>query len=236
MRILPFCQGALLCFWLSLFFALSFCYGDHSTVEVVGIGECADCNQNSIKSSHAFSGLRVTIDCKPANGQFETRGVGELDEEGKFKVLLPHEIVKDGKLKEECYAQVHSASAAPCSSHNGLDSNKIVLKSKTDEKHTFGLTGKLNFTSSLLWPSFKYPPMPSLPPLPKLPTLPKQPHLTKPHPFFHKLPHPPLKSFGHPFPFPPKVFPPFSPKVFPPFPPKTFPPIFKKPLPPTIPI
>ncbi|KAJ7978573.1 proline-rich protein 4-like [Quillaja saponaria] len=230
MRIFPFCRGALLCFWLSLFFAaVSFCYGDHSAVEVVGIGECSDCNQNNIKSSHAFSGLRVTVDCKPANGHFETRGIGELDEEGKFKVFLPHEVVKDGNLTEECFAQLHSAAAAPCPAHNGLDSSKIVFKSKTDEKHTFGLAGKLKFspvtcTSAVLWPFFNFPPLPSLPPLPNLSPLPKLPPLSK------HLPFPP-KIFP---PIPPKVFPPFPPKVFPPFPPKVFPPINKKLLPPPI--
>ncbi|KAK7834225.1 proline-rich protein 4 [Quercus suber] len=72
-------------------------------------------------------GLRVTIDCKPENGHFKTRGVGKLDE------------VKDGKLNEECYAQLHSASAAPCPTHNGLESSKVVFKSKAKGKYTFGL-------------------------------------------------------------------------------------------------
>lgn len=51
MRILP-----LLCFWVSLVFAASLCYGDDKTVEVVGFGECADCEQSNIKTKHAFSG------------------------------------------------------------------------------------------------------------------------------------------------------------------------------------
>uniref|UniRef100_A0A2N9FKI4 Proline-rich protein n=1 Tax=Fagus sylvatica TaxID=28930 RepID=A0A2N9FKI4_FAGSY len=165
MRILP-----LLCFWVSLVFAASLCYGDDKTVEVVGFGECADCEQSNIKTKHAFSGLRVTIDCKPENGHFKTRGVGELDEEGKFKVSVHHKIVKDGQLNEECYAQLHSASAAPCPTHNGLESSKLSC----------GLT-------------YKYPPPPKLSPLPK-------------------FPHPNLKNFGHPFHFPPKVFPPLPPK------------------------
>ncbi|KAH8498161.1 hypothetical protein H0E87_017188 [Populus deltoides] len=211
MRILPVFRGALLCFYVSLVFAAAFCYADDSTAEVVGIGECADCAQSNIKTVHAFSGLKVTIDCKPENGEFKTRGVGELDEEGKFKVSLPNDVVKDGKLKEECYAQLHSASAAPCPAHNGLESSKIVFKSKTDEKHTFGLAGKLKFspvtcTSAFLWP---------------------HPPITKPLPLpTWKLP--PLKNFHHPYLFPPKVFPPFPPKVFPP--------IHKKPLLPHVPI
>ena len=72
------------------------------------------------------AGLRVTIDCKPENGHLKTR-VGKLDEEGKFKVFIHCKILKDGKLSEECYAQLHSASAAPCPAHNVLESSKVVL-------------------------------------------------------------------------------------------------------------
>ena len=85
------------------------------------------------------AGLRVTIDCKPENGHFKTRGVGKLDEEGKFKVSIHHKIVKDGKLNEECHAQLHSVSAAPCPTHNGLESSKVVFKSNAKGKYTFGL-------------------------------------------------------------------------------------------------
>ncbi|KAH0977984.1 hypothetical protein GBA52_027703 [Prunus armeniaca] len=151
MKIFTLCQEALLqkCFLLSLLF-VSFCYAEHKTVEVVGVGECTDCAKNSIKTSQAFSGLHVTIDCKPANGHFKTRGFGELNEEGKFMVSLPKEIVKEGddELKEECYAQLHSALAAPCAAHDGLESSKIVFKSKTSEgKQTFGVAGgKLKFS------------------------------------------------------------------------------------------
>jgi hypothetical protein len=167
----------------------------------------------------------VTIDCKPANGHFKTRAAGELDEEGKFEVSLPQEIVEDGKLKEECYAQLHSASALPCPAHDGLQSSKVIFKSKANGKHTFGLAGKLKFspvtcTSAFFWPYYKHPPLPKLPPF------------HKSHPVLPKSPLPPLKGFGHPFPFPPKVFPPIYKKPFPPLPPKVFPPIYKKPFPP----
>uniref|UniRef100_K7LNW2 Proline-rich protein n=1 Tax=Glycine max TaxID=3847 RepID=K7LNW2_SOYBN len=149
MQILTRRQGAFLCFWLSvLFVVVDFCYGDHSTVEVVGLGECADCKEKNIQTSQAFSGLRVTVDCKAASGNFERRGVGELDEYGNFKVSLPHDTVKDDKLIEECYAQLLSASAAPCPTHDGPLSHKIVIKSKTNnEKHTLGPAGKLKFSS-----------------------------------------------------------------------------------------
>ena len=110
------------------------------------------------------TGLLVTIDCKLENGHLKTRGVGKLDEEGKFKVSIHRKIVKDGKLNEECYAQLHSASAAPCPTHNGLESLKVVFKSKAKGKYTFGLVGKLKFslvtcTSAFLWPHNKYPPL-----------------------------------------------------------------------------
>ncbi|KAF2301978.1 hypothetical protein GH714_031118 [Hevea brasiliensis] len=162
--ILPLFRAALLCFYVSALFSATSSYGDNdksTTVEVIGIGECADCAESNIQTSQALSGLRVTIDCKPENGKFKTRGAGELDEEGKFKVILPSDLVKDEKLKEECYAQLRSASATPCPAHSGLESSKIIFKSKSNGKHTFGLAGKLKFspvtcTSTFLWPHFKF--------------------------------------------------------------------------------
>ncbi|KAK7817721.1 proline-rich protein 4 [Quercus suber] len=109
------------------------------SLSVYSLVACADCEQSNIKTKHAFTGLQVTIDCKPENGHFKTRGVGKLDEEGKFKVSIHCKIVKDGKLNKECYAQLHSASAAPCPAHNGLESTKVVFKSKAKGKYTFGL-------------------------------------------------------------------------------------------------
>nr|POF02653.1 proline-rich protein 4 [Quercus suber] len=107
-------------------------------------------------------GLRVTIDCKPENGHFKTRGVGKLDEEGKFKVFVHRKIVKDEKLNEECYAQFHSVSTTPCPAYNGLESLKVVFKSKAKGKYTFGLAGKLKFSpvtcaSAFLRPHYKNP-------------------------------------------------------------------------------
>ncbi|XP_070042129.1 proline-rich protein 4 isoform X6 [Nicotiana tomentosiformis] len=188
----------------------SFCFADDKTIKVFGIGECADCKENNINTIHAFSGLHVSIDCKLENGEIKTRGEGELDKDGKFEVSLPKEMIKDGKLKEECYAQLHSASAAPCPAHNGIESSKIMII-KTDGKHSLKPTGNVKFstalcTSAFLWPYFKYPPLPKLPPFPK------------DHPWKKNFPYfPPLNHFGHPFPLPP------------------IPPIFKKPCPPTVP-
>ncbi|KAI3447985.1 hypothetical protein Pfo_004650 [Paulownia fortunei] len=209
-------------FLLSLLFVVSFCNADEKTFEVVGIGECADCKENNFKTSQAFEGLHVTIDCKLKTGEIKRVGAGELDKEGKFKVSLPQEIVQDGqKLKEECYAQLHSAAAIPCPAHSGLEASKIVFKSQINGKHTFGPTKNLHFstplcTSKFLWPYFKYPPLPTT------------------HPWKKKLPKvyfPPLKNFGHPWPLPPL----YKPKPLPPPIPIYKPPIVK-PLPPPLPI
>ncbi len=232
MQVLPVYRGALLCFfWVSLLFSASFCHGSSTVqkVEVVGIGECADCKQNNIKTSQAFSGLRVTIDCKLANGEIKTRAFGELDEEGKFKVSLPEEIVKDDELKEECFAQLHSASATPCPSHNGLENSKLILKTKVDGKHTFSPAGKLKFspetcTSAFLWPHYKYHPIPKIPKWHKLPPY------SKSHPWYKPLP----KIYLPPFKFPPKVFPPPVPIYKKPLPPPV--PVYEKPLPPPVPV
>ncbi|KAK4550973.1 hypothetical protein RGQ29_032650 [Quercus rubra] len=124
------------------------------SLSVYSLAACANCEQSNIKTKHPFT----------ENGHFKTRGVGKLDEEGKFKVSVHRKIVKDGKLNEECYAQLHNASAAPCPAHNGLESSKVVFKSKAKGKYTFGLAGKLKFspvtcTSAFLWPHYKYPPL-----------------------------------------------------------------------------
>ncbi|XVE48908.1 hypothetical protein DITRI_Ditri01bG0039500 [Diplodiscus trichospermus] len=237
MQILPLRGSALVCFLASLLFVASFGDADgEKTVEVVGVGECADCAENNFETSQAFSGLRVTIDCKPENGEFKTRGSGVLDKEGNFRVSLPEDLVKDGKLKEECYAQLHSASAAACPAHGGLESSKIVFKSTSDGKHKFGLKGKLKFSpvtcaSAFLWPHHKYPPFPKWNhPLPKFPPL-KSFH----HPLPKLPPHPPLKSFHHHYP----IFPPIYKKPLPPPIPVYKPPpvpVYKKPLPPPVPI
>ncbi|XP_022135775.1 proline-rich protein 4-like [Momordica charantia] len=210
-------------------FAATFCHGsDLTTVEVVGFGECADCHKNNIKTSHAFSGLRVSIDCKQKDGDFKRKGVAQLDEEGRFKVLLPTEVLKDGELRDEkCFAQLHSASSAPCPSHGGLESSMIVFKSKDEGKQTFGLPGGLKFksatcASAFFLPYFHHPPLPPLyfPPHPPLFT----------HPYFH-----------HKF-FPPKAYPPPTPEepLPPPVPekppPEPLPPPVYKPKPPKPPV
>lgn len=50
-------RGVILGFWVVLVFGTSLCYGDDKNVlEVVGMGECADCAESNIETSHAFSG------------------------------------------------------------------------------------------------------------------------------------------------------------------------------------
>ncbi|KDO50028.1 hypothetical protein CISIN_1g031992mg [Citrus sinensis] len=78
-----------MCIFLALLLAVNFCHGDDSkTVEVVGSAEFALSN---IKPSEAFSGLRVTIDCKPENGNgwSKTRGLGQFYVEVYYYTLPP---------------------------------------------------------------------------------------------------------------------------------------------------
>ncbi|XP_075520862.1 uncharacterized protein LOC142554108 isoform X7 [Primulina tabacum] len=148
-------------FVLSLLFAVSF--GNADTFEVVGIGECADCEENHFKTSQAFSGLRVSIDCKLEDGKIERIGFSEIDDVGKFKVPIPNTFVQT--LKKECYAQLHSAAAVACPAHDGLEASKIVFKSQTKGIYTFSPSKNLKFsaalcTSKFFWPIFKFPPHP----------------------------------------------------------------------------
>ncbi|OVA06314.1 Pollen Ole e 1 allergen/extensin [Macleaya cordata] len=160
MWVLSVCRGAFLGFSVTLLLVVAFCYGDDKIVDVVGIVECADCMQNNIKISDIFSELQVSIECKVADGdhQLKTIGVGQLDEEGKFKVTLPKEMVKDedGHLMEECFAKLipSAGSNVPCpiATENVQEaySKIILIKSKEEEnniKHyTYGTAGKLAFS------------------------------------------------------------------------------------------
>ncbi|ESW08174.1 hypothetical protein PHAVU_009G024900 [Phaseolus vulgaris] len=249
MQIFIHLQGPLVCFCLlSVFLVVRGSnYEDHRTVQVVGQGECADCSHNNIKTGRAFSGLRVSVNCKSPHGHFRTRGVGVLDEYGNFKVSLPQDMVEDGELKDDCYAQLHSASAEPCPSHGN---SKIVTKSVSEDTHTLGpASGKLTFssamcTSAFFWHFFKHPKFPFPPkedhpkdPLPppvpvykKSPTPTyKKPPTTTPSPGVKK-PDPPKEKTPSPTPIskPSPTKPPFF-KLFPPFPFK------KKPCPPLMP-
>ncbi|KAG8364386.1 hypothetical protein BUALT_Bualt19G0123500 [Buddleja alternifolia] len=255
MRAHSLCGGFFL-FLFSLTFVVSFCNGDDKTIfEVAGIWECADCKENKLGASQAFSGLHVTVDCKLKTGEMKRVGAGELDNQGKFKVPLPQQIVQqDGRnLKHECYAQLHSAAALPCPAHNGLEASKIVFKSLNKEKIIFGPTNTFPFSASLCTskfflhcpPFFKHKLIPPLAP-PMVKPLPPPAPTYKPNP----KPKPPmLKSFPPPAPvYKPKPKPKPAPKpkvpvvkpLPPPVPiskPKTpVPPVVTKPMPPPIPL
>lgn len=191
-----------------------------------------------------YAGLHVTIDCKLKEG-IKRIADGDVDEAGKFKIPLPEEIVKRVmNLKKDCYAQLHSAAAAPCPSHGGVEAAKIAFKSQTGQKVIFAPAEALRFstalcTSKLLWPYFGYPPLPKMDPWKK---------------DWPKITFPPLESFGNPWSLPPTyeskpkpkpehkfkpLSPPFSYNKPPPIPaykpkPKEKPPVYKA-LPPPAP-
>ena len=129
----------------------------------------------------------MTIECKVNKGHFVTEGSGNIDEEGKFglKISPHHDIVSDdGALKEECYAQLHSAAGTLCPAHNGLESTKSVFLYKSGDKHVLGLKQNMKFSpelcvSKFFWPMPKFPPFKGsehpfpLPPPFELPPFPK---------------------------------------------------------------
>ncbi|KAL1208211.1 Proline-rich protein 2 [Cardamine amara subsp. amara] len=237
MRILPEIRGGALCFLLvSVLCSAVLSLG--RDVEVVGYAE-----SSKIKIPHAFSGLRVTIECKTAKSKdhFITRGSGEVDEiTGKFNLNIPHDIVgDDGNLKEACYAQLHSASGNPCPARDGLEASKIVFLSKTEEKHVFGLKQHLKFSpefciSKFFWhmPKFPLPPPLDLPPLtfPKIkkpcPPIYKPPVVIPKKPCPPKIAHKPIYKPPVPIYKPPVVIPkkPYPPKI-------AHKPIYKPPVP-----
>lgn len=61
MRILSVSRCVLIGALVSLLVSVSFCYGDDQTVEVVGLGECADCKESNIKTSEALSGMYTNL-------------------------------------------------------------------------------------------------------------------------------------------------------------------------------
>ncbi|KAF9619174.1 hypothetical protein IFM89_005728 [Coptis chinensis] len=235
---LLFSRRALFGFSFTLLLIAGFCYCDDKFVEVVGTTKCADCKENDLKNSQVFSGIRVVISCKDSDEKFKTRGVGELDEEGKFKVVLPSEITKDdGQLNEECYAQLQSEPKAACPTNNGLEASKIIFKSKDNRKLTLVPASELLY-SSITCPSTSFAFFPKIKPLPfpkfKKPLPPPIPKFKKPLPpslpKYKKPFPPPLPKYTKPLPPPfPKT--PIFKKPFPPFPKVS--PIYKKPFPPS---
>ncbi|KAJ0974310.1 hypothetical protein J5N97_016275 [Dioscorea zingiberensis] len=200
---------------------------------VVGATQCLDCVERNIKLEHAFKGLKIVIKCKTNKQDYKIKATSELNQEGKFTVKLPTDIIGDsGELKTECFAQLHDASNTPCPHQNPLNPSNILLQSKDNAKLTYGTASKLPFSSStctsafLIWhyfhdhhhPMYKKPtPTPSPTPVYKpqppekkpCPPVYKKPIYVPKYPPVYKKPMPPIYKKPHPkYGWPP--MPPFS--------------------------
>ena len=66
----------------------------------------------------------MAVKCRNSKGEYESTAVGQVGKSGAFSVPLAADVVgEDGELKSECFAQLHSASSAPCP---GQEPSKIV--------------------------------------------------------------------------------------------------------------
>ncbi|CAN6295790.1 unnamed protein product [Urochloa humidicola] len=83
---------------------------------VVGSIKCLDCSPNGVDAEDAFKGLQVAINCQSgADGAYETKAVGPLDDAGVFRIPLTADLLRDdGNMDHDCYAQLHSAPDTPC--------------------------------------------------------------------------------------------------------------------------
>ncbi|TKV97122.1 hypothetical protein SEVIR_9G474800v4 [Setaria viridis] len=98
--------------------------GETELPVVVGLAKCSDCARKNMNAEAAFKGLQVAVKCRNSNGEYESTAVGPVDKSGAFSVPLAADLVgDDGELKRECFAQLHSASSAPCP---GQEPSKIV--------------------------------------------------------------------------------------------------------------
>ncbi|KAG8095482.1 hypothetical protein GUJ93_ZPchr0012g21137 [Zizania palustris] len=115
-----------------------------ASMAVVGLAKCADCNRKNMKAELAFKGLRVAIKCNNGNGQYETKATSELGKSGKFSVPLAADLLReDGELRQDCFAQLRSASNRPCP---GQEPSWIVNDA---EKNTFvAVAGKTHYPSA----------------------------------------------------------------------------------------
>ena len=167
------------------------------------------------------SGLQVAVKCKNADGVFVTKALGEVDKSCAFSVPLAADLLReDGELKQDCFAQLHSAANQPCP---GQDPSWIVgptSDSQYDDdkmKKTFvAVAGKVHYPSKecasafLCYHFFKKhllhkKPIVIIPHIHKKP-LPeyKPPTTTTPVPMYHspvpeyKPPHPTPTPIYHP--------------------------------------
>ncbi|KAK1284375.1 hypothetical protein QJS10_CPB21g00161 [Acorus calamus] len=163
------------------------------TVTVAGVGKCTDCAKTDVMSGDAFRGLRVAVICKNTKGgEYKTSAVAALNNNGEFSVELPSELLSNdngGGLKEECFAELRSASRKPCPSSNGIESSKIVRKHSEGKQpqHVllFGTAGQLVFSKDTCVAEITIPriplPRPRFPPF-RRPRFPHFPHPSPPPP------------------------------------------------------
>jgi hypothetical protein len=95
-----------------------------------------------------FSDLHVALKCKNAKGEFETKAIAKVDKSGAFSVPVDADLLrKDGELKQDCFAQLHSASHEPCP---GQEPSWIVRPSSNDDdkkKAFVAVAGKMHYSS-----------------------------------------------------------------------------------------
>uniref|UniRef100_A0A0D9VRU3 Proline-rich protein n=1 Tax=Leersia perrieri TaxID=77586 RepID=A0A0D9VRU3_9ORYZ len=115
---------------------------------VVGLAMCSGCTRKNMNAEAAFKGLQVAVKCKNSKGKYESMAVGKLNKSGAFSVPLAADLVgEDGELKQNCFAQLHSASNAPCP---GQEPSMIVAAQPGhDGKKTFvAVAGKVHGPSA----------------------------------------------------------------------------------------
>jgi hypothetical protein len=90
----------------------------------------------------------VALKCKNAKGEFETKAIAKVDKSGAFSVPVDADLLrKDGELKQDCFAQLHSASHQPCP---GQEPSWIVRPSSNDDdkkKAFVAVAGKMHYSS-----------------------------------------------------------------------------------------
>uniref|UniRef100_A0A453N873 Proline-rich protein n=1 Tax=Aegilops tauschii subsp. strangulata TaxID=200361 RepID=A0A453N873_AEGTS len=114
---------------------------------VVGLAKCADCTRKNMKAEAAFAGLQVAVKCKNADGEYETKAVGAVDKSGAFGVPLGADLLReDGELKQDCFAQLHSAPDHPCP---GQEPSMIVRQSAdgAEKKGFVAVPGEVHYSS-----------------------------------------------------------------------------------------
>ncbi|GJM91687.1 hypothetical protein PR202_ga08089 [Eleusine coracana subsp. coracana] len=149
----------------------------------------------SVVSLIFFSGLHVALKCKNAKGEFETKALAKVDKSGAYSVPLAADLLRqDGELKQNCFAQLHSASHQPCP---GQEPSWIVRLSSIDDdkkKTSFVVVaGKMHYSSKECASAFLCDPFHKKHLLHKKPVM--IPHLQN----FHKRP---ALEYSHPTPVP----------------------------------